>query len=457
MSKAGQSSEFLGGVVEGFYGQPWKQAQRIDLFHQLSDLGLNTYFYAPKDDLKHRALWREPYDAKELQVLRELVEGCRAEGIQFVYGLSPGLDICFSDSDEMAALQNKLTQLFDLGAQHFALLFDDLPGKMSPADQATYSSVAAAQCDVANQVFRWRQASVPETRMLFCPTPYCQRMVQWKLAGENYLGEIGSRLDKAIDIFWTGPEIISETISVESIRELAQQLQRKPVLWDNLHANDYDMRRLYCGPYSGRDGELLEHLNGILINPNNEFPINYVALRTLSRFVAEGTNYDADAAYNEAIEAWAGHYTTATSQVSVEDLRFLTDCYYLPFSEGETAIAFADLVDRLLDANNEHWDADRKQLERYNERVSRLSEQLTQLDDRELFYAWSRRIWELREDLDLLVQFFKQQQAGAVPARVKSEHHLPGTYRGGFVAKLQQKLFMKPTGELCVSPPSMTE
>ncbi len=27
--------------------------------------GLNSYLYAPKDDHKHRALWRKPYDPAE--------------------------------------------------------------------------------------------------------------------------------------------------------------------------------------------------------------------------------------------------------------------------------------------------------------------------------------------------------------------------------------------------------
>jgi beta-N-acetylglucosaminidase len=51
---------FLSGAIEGFYGQPWTHAERVALFDWLAAWGLNTYLYAPKDDLKHRALWREP-------------------------------------------------------------------------------------------------------------------------------------------------------------------------------------------------------------------------------------------------------------------------------------------------------------------------------------------------------------------------------------------------------------
>ena len=68
MGNADQS--FLKGVIEGFYGRPWSQSQRLELLERMQQLGLNTYLYCPKDDLKHRALWREPYTAEELLGLR---------------------------------------------------------------------------------------------------------------------------------------------------------------------------------------------------------------------------------------------------------------------------------------------------------------------------------------------------------------------------------------------------
>ena len=39
---------FLSGVIEGFYGRPWLQHQRLLLFKQMSAWKLNTFLYAPK-------------------------------------------------------------------------------------------------------------------------------------------------------------------------------------------------------------------------------------------------------------------------------------------------------------------------------------------------------------------------------------------------------------------------
>lgn len=49
----------------GFYGTPWSQSQRRDLLRVLSQQGLTTYVYAPKDDVKHRKEWREKYGTEE--------------------------------------------------------------------------------------------------------------------------------------------------------------------------------------------------------------------------------------------------------------------------------------------------------------------------------------------------------------------------------------------------------
>ena len=78
-----------------------------------------------------------------------------------------------------------------------------------------------------------------------------------------------------------GDKVIPEMITKESMRELGAVLKRKPVIWDNIHANDYDQRRVYLGAYSGRSIQLYPYLNGILTNPNCEFEANYIAIHTL--------------------------------------------------------------------------------------------------------------------------------------------------------------------------------
>ena len=277
-------------MIEGFYGQPWTASERMELFDWMAAWGLNTYVYAPKDDLHHRALWREPYAAADAERLRQLIDACCARDIRFVYGLSPGLDIHYGRETELNHLRQRLEQMMALGCGDFSLLFDDIPDDMDAADRERWGSFASAQCHVANALFTWLRERSPAGRFLFCPTAYCGRMAAAKLGGEDYLATVGRELLPGIDVFWTGPDIVSREITVAHVREIAALLRRKPLIWDNLHANDYDGRRFFCGPYSGRPPELRGEVSGLLSNPNSEFPLNYVPLRTLAA-VRQGVRF----------------------------------------------------------------------------------------------------------------------------------------------------------------------
>lgn len=87
-------------------------------------------------------------------------------------------------------------------------------------------------------------------------------------------------------MLWTGPIVVSKRIPTLGIRDLARLLKRPIVLWDNLHANDYDQRRVFLGPYAGRPLALRRRrlIQGVLTNPNCEFEANYVALHTLAQW-----------------------------------------------------------------------------------------------------------------------------------------------------------------------------
>jgi len=438
-------NEFLSGVIEGFYGPPWSPAERFTLFDRMSAWGLNTYLYAPKDDLKHRALWRELYSKAEAEGLAELICACRQRQLRFFYALSPGLDIRFSEAAELDRLRERFAQMLTLGCENFALLFDDIPDRMRDEDRQRFGTFAAAQCHVANVMFKWVRERQPSARFLFCPTPYCGRMAQAQLGGAGYLETVGRELHADIDVFWTGPEIISREITEGQIRELQKLLRRKPLIWDNLQANDYDGRRFFCGPYAGRPPELRAEVSGLLTNPNNEFPLNFVPLRTLAEFVRCQGAWDERRAYLDAMAEWLSAFATAGPAITLPDLVLLGDCYYLPYAEGPEALALHESARRLLAAPPSAWAEKMEAFRGPATRLRNLCAQLTELRDRPLFYALSRRTWELREELDLLLNYVRLREQNP-DAAGRSDFHLPGTYRGGLLPKLQRLLRQHPDG-----------
>ncbi|XP_016417613.1 protein O-GlcNAcase isoform X2 [Sinocyclocheilus rhinocerous] len=279
--------KFITGVVEGFYGRPWTMEQRKELFRRQQKWGLNTYLYAPKDDYKHRMFWREMYSVEEAEQLTTLISAAKEHGIEFIYAISPGLDITFSNQKEVSTLKRKLDQVSHFGCKSFALLFDDIDHNMCPADKEVFSSFAHAQVSITNEIFQY--LGEPEI-FLFCPTEYCGTFCYPNVSQSPYLRTIGEKLLPGIEVLWTGPKVVSKDITVESIEEVTKILRRAPVIWDNIHANDYDQKRLFLGPYKGRSTELIPRLKGVLTNPNCEFESNFVAIHTLATWYKSNMN-----------------------------------------------------------------------------------------------------------------------------------------------------------------------
>lgn len=172
-----------------------------------------------------------------------------------------------------------------LGCVAFALLFDDIDPQLHGADLDAFSSFGDAQVEITNNVHK--HLGCPS--FLFCPTEYCGTRAIPSVETSDYLITLGNKLNPKINIMWTGPKVVSKVISTQTIETLTNVLKRKPVIWDNIHANDYDQRRVFLGPYDGRPVELIPLLNGVLTNPNCEFESNFIAVHTLSSWLKDSS------------------------------------------------------------------------------------------------------------------------------------------------------------------------
>ena len=188
-------------------------------------------------------------------------------------------------------------------------------------------------------------------------------------------------------------------------------------------------------------------MRGILTNPNTEFPLNQMALRTLAMYLQADGHWDDREAYLHALREWLPSFATVTGPVDFDDLVLLADCYYLPYQEGPEA---EDLLARARLALRDTSPAWRDHAHAFLERALRLRDlcgRLATLRHRPLFHALSRRVWDLREELDLLVRG-AQARLATEDGHVSftSDFHQLGTYRGGTVARLQTLLTLRADG-----------
>jgi hypothetical protein len=281
------------GVVEGFYGQPWSHTSRLDLFSFLGARGMNAYVYAPKDDEKHRARWREPYEAHEYDRFFELIAHAHDCGIEFGFAISPGLDIDYASGDDRDALLAKLVPFADAGARWFLFLVDDIP--MAPG-------LAARQCDVATWLLDALRKANEHVRLSFCPTEYVGT------CASDYLTTLDAELPREVDVMWTGPTVCSAVITADAARAWSAAVGgRKPLVWDNYPVNDGAMAAsLHLGPYRGRAAELADLTAGMLCNPMNQAQASKVALATAADFLGDPDHYDEQVSWRRAIDTVGG-------------------------------------------------------------------------------------------------------------------------------------------------------
>ncbi len=301
---AGSSPFPVRGVIEGFYGQPWSQDERLSALDFMGRVGLNTYVYAPKDDTYQRDNWRELYPEDQLARFTALIAKAASGGINFVYSISPGLDITYSARAERLALAAKIDQLRAIGITTFMLSLDDVPDKLNKADSAAYDGdYALAQADLANWLYAEETAqSTGSFALWMTPTHYAGTKA------DDYLTTLGTKLDQAVQLAWTGPKVLSGTIDAGDADSFAAGVRRKVIVWDNYPVNDYTYAiyhhpRLILGPLRGRAADLSSHVAGYLLNPMIQEEASKLPLYTAAAYLADPYHYDPEAAWRAA----AGH------------------------------------------------------------------------------------------------------------------------------------------------------
>lgn len=401
------------GVIEGFYGRPWTAEQRLRLFGQMAGWGMNTYLYAPKDDLRHRARWRERYPAPEAAALASLAAAARPHAVQFVYALAPGLDLRWADLGDRQALVDKLVSVAELGVTDFALLFDDIPPHTDRAAQA------AEQVQAAHLVLRTLVSLGLEERLLLCPTEYCGEFAVPSVRASPYLRTLGEQLDQRVAVFWTGPKIVSPKIDVASIREVAHVLRRRPLLWDNLHASDYTSHRLHLGPYAGRPLELRQELCGILTNPNTPFEVNFPALAGLADYAAARPGWTATASGRKTLEAWLPEFNSAApgpgGAATLSDLALLADALFLPHRLGARARALLDAAQAF--AASPQDPSLRRKVASGRDRFRRILTALETGHNRDLLYDLHPYLVDILEELSRLLEWAQHPESDRYPYR----------------------------------------
>ncbi len=282
------------GVVEGFYGTPWSHDARLEVMSFLAGRGMNAYAYAPKDDARHRAEWRDSYPDGDLARFRELAAHGAGLGVRFGFAISPGLDIDY-ESDAIARRSSGSSRRYEM-----------------PVCRGSSSSSTTFRCGPGSRRARLRSrrgctTTLAGADLTLCPTEYVGTHPS------AYLGELGAGMPLDVDVMWTGPTVCSPELHAGDARSWSNVLgDRRVIIWDNYPVNDASMTEsLHLGPYQGRDPELSGVVGGILCNPMTQAYASQIALATAMDFLADPAGYDRDASWSRAIADVGGDRSAA--------------------------------------------------------------------------------------------------------------------------------------------------
>ncbi len=283
---------FRSGTVEGFFGRQWSWQARCDHASFLAAQGFTTYLYAPKNDAHLRKQWFAPYPDNTFNELKLLAQHAANLGIEFGVGLSPfELYLDFS-AEKRELLLHKIGQLNQLQAPLLAVLFDDMLGELP--------GLAATQL----QIFDCIKTHSNAQKFMLCPTYYSFDPLLVKHFGkqpEQYLEQLGQALPADVDIFWTGPKVISHCYPRDHLLEVAAKLQRKPLLWDNYPVNDAKRLtafvHLQAFEKRGQNKNeiftltpIQELCSGLLANPMNQAYLSQIPMASLAALLQQHTN-----------------------------------------------------------------------------------------------------------------------------------------------------------------------
>lgn len=291
------------GYIEGFYGNPWSHENRKMMLELMSFYGMNTYYYAPKDDPYHRDKWDKLYPEKELSHLSEIAELCRENFVDFHFCIAPGLSMKYSSEADFEKLVCKAEQLYSVGIRNFGLLLDDIPENLCfDEDKIAFDGEAVnAHVYLVNKFYAFLKSLSNECSLTVCP------LVYHGTGEEYYISKLGKGIPSDVSLFWTGKNICSQELTVKEAVVFENVTNHKPLYWDNFPVNDAEMyNEMHIGYLSGREKNLFCYSEGIISNTMEYCLSSIIPLLTVCDYLWNPLAYNGFESWQKACEIVLG-------------------------------------------------------------------------------------------------------------------------------------------------------
>ncbi len=283
------------GFIEGYYGIPWSNEDRMSLMKFGGDFKMTSYVFAPKDDPYHSARWRDPYPQDKLEEIREMAQVGNETKCRFVWTIHPFMNGGITASSYDADIEKiiaKFEQLYEVGVRQFGVLGDD-------AGNLPRNVVIK----VMNDLQAWVDEKGDVYNLVFCPQGYNH---SWQ-GNYSELNELDAGFPKDVQIFWTG-EAVCQPVEQKTLDHFRRYNatngeRRAPLFWLNWPVNDINAARMLMGKGSLLHTDInVDDIYGVVTNPMQEAEASKVALFAVADYTWNVKAFDDDQSWIDSFK-----------------------------------------------------------------------------------------------------------------------------------------------------------
>ncbi len=300
--------------IRGIKGWNWTAEQYLAEIPLLAgarmNFLMNCYLSMYSDPEKLRNEWWRPIPEAKRQAFAQVIRKSKEYGIEFCFAVHPQLHsprpLDPASSRDLDSYYQHFAWAQSEGVKWFCIPLDDVAGvRIDATEQARF----------VNLVYQRLRDGDRAAKLIFCPTHYAGVGTDSK--DRAYLEALAKELDPSVYVFWTGPGVFSEYVTLKDAEKFRSIVRHRVILWDNYPVNDAHPT-LHLGPVRGRDPQLPRALEGYMSNamcPQNQ--INRIPMLTCADYAYNPMSYDPARSIGQAILNLA---ETAAQRETLKDL-----------------------------------------------------------------------------------------------------------------------------------------
>ncbi|MDD3926103.1 MAG: beta-N-acetylglucosaminidase domain-containing protein, partial [bacterium] len=318
-----QRGYFVSPITRTFFVQHGKFAPEYKFNTVFLNGALFSSFEGGWDSWKKNQHEEGMSDIKDIAVYMKqrglisivLIHGNKMRFYSSDYGyntLKKDAEIRISEDKDIQGVSAWSKSLLSAGVGGICINYDDTCYPMNLKDKEKFGDAAHAHAYLINRICALLKKDNPDFRFFFCPPFY---MSKWQAEGlgkyengDDYLRFLGANIPRNVEVFWTGPDVISRRVTQENVQQWVGLLGRNTAYFDNLFGGPHPGYSYYFDPkdFKTQFPADFQRCLSTYMMAGYSWGHYRVCLATLGDYLWNPENYDPEESLKTAVAQIAG-------------------------------------------------------------------------------------------------------------------------------------------------------